>query len=136
MINYRTTPDWHVAVRELTGDQGVDQVIEVGGPGTIVQSIKSTRYSGEIALIGSLARDDSMSETSALAVLRSAIAGAVTLRSIATGSRAQFLSLTRAIALHRLKPVIDRVFSFDEAQAAYQYYQEVQPLGKVIISHS
>ncbi len=136
VLNYRTTPDWHVAVRELTCDQGVDQVIEVGGPGTIVQSIKSTRYSGEIALIGSLARDDSTSETNALAVLRSAIAGVVTLRSIAAGSRTQFISLTRAIALHRLKPVIDRVFPFDEAQAAYQYYQEVQPLGKVIISHS
>jgi len=136
VINYRTTPDWHVAVRELTGGQGVDQVIEVGGPGTIVQSIKATRYSGEIALIGSLAREaSSMSETSALTVLRCAIAGVVTLRSIAAGSRAQFLALTRAIATHRLKPVIDRVFPFDEAQAAYQYYQEAQPFGKVIISH-
>jgi NADPH:quinone reductase-like Zn-dependent oxidoreductase len=136
VLNYRTTPDWHVAVRELTGGQGVDQVIEVGGPGTIVQSIKSTRYSGEIVLIGSLASDaSSMSETSALTVLRSAIAGVVTLRSIAAGSRAQFLALTRAIATHRLKPVIDRVFSFDEAQAAYRYYQETQPFGKVIISH-
>jgi NADPH:quinone reductase-like Zn-dependent oxidoreductase len=136
VLNYRTTPDWHVAVRELTGGQGVDQVIEVGGPGTIVQSIKSTRYSGEIALIGSLARDASMSETRVLTVLRSAIAGVVTLRSIAAGSRAQFLALNRAIAAHRLKPVINRVFPFDEAQAAYQYYQEAQPFGKVIISHS
>ncbi|HEX4204758.1 MAG TPA: NAD(P)-dependent alcohol dehydrogenase [Ktedonobacteraceae bacterium] len=136
VLNYRTTPDWHIAVRELTGGQGVDQVIEVGGPGTIEQSIKSTRYSGEIALIGSLARDaSSMSETSALTVLRSAIAGVVTLRSIAAGSRAQFLALTRAIATHRLKPIIDRVFPFDEAQAAYQYYQEDHPFGKVIISH-
>jgi NADPH:quinone reductase-like Zn-dependent oxidoreductase len=136
VLNYRTTPDWHVAVRELTGGQGVDQVIEVGGPGTIERSIKSTRYSGEIALIGSLAREASMSETSALTVLRSAIAGVVTLRSIAAGSRAQFLALNRAIATHRLKPVIDRVFPFDEAQAAYRYYQEAQPFGKVIISHS
>jgi NADPH:quinone reductase-like Zn-dependent oxidoreductase len=136
VINYRTTPEWHVAVRELTGGQGVDQVIEVGGPGTIVQSIKSTRYSGEIALIGSLAREaSSMSEASALAVLRSAIAGVVTLRSIAASSRAQFLALTRAIATHRLKPVIDRVFPFEEAQDAYRYYQEAQPFGKEIISH-
>jgi NADPH:quinone reductase-like Zn-dependent oxidoreductase len=136
VINYRTTPDWYVAVRELTRGQGVDQVIEVGGPGTIVQSISATRYSGEIALIGSLARDTSMGETSALAVLRSAIAGVVTLRSIAAGSRAQFLALNRALAMHRLRPVIDRVFPFGEAQAAYQYYREVQPFGKVIISHS
>ncbi len=136
VLNYRTTPEWHIAVHELTGGQGVDQVIEVGGPGTIERSIKSTRYSGEIALIGSLARDTSMSETSALTVLRSAIAGVVTLRSIAAGSRAQFLALNRAIAMHRLKPVIDRVFPFEEAQAAYRYYQEAQPFGKVIISQS
>jgi NADPH:quinone reductase-like Zn-dependent oxidoreductase len=123
VLNYCTTPDWHVAVRELTDGQGVDQVIEVGGPGTIERSIKSTRYSGEIALIGSLARDASMSETRVLTVLRSAIAGVVTLRSIAAGSRAQFLALNRAIATHRLKPVIARVFPFDEARAAYRYYR-------------
>jgi NADPH:quinone reductase-like Zn-dependent oxidoreductase/predicted ester cyclase len=51
VINYRTTPDWHVAVRELTAGQGVDHVVEVGGPGTIVQSIKSTRVSGEVAMV-------------------------------------------------------------------------------------
>jgi NADPH:quinone reductase-like Zn-dependent oxidoreductase len=135
VINYRTTSDWHVAVRELTGGQGVDRVIEVGGPGTIEQSIKSTKSSGEVALVGSLARTDSTNETSALSVLRNAIAGVVTLRSVAAGSRAHFLALNRAIALHRLKPVIDRVFPFEEAQAAYRYYQEAHPFGKVVISH-
>jgi NADPH:quinone reductase-like Zn-dependent oxidoreductase len=134
VINYRTTPDWHVAVRELTGGRGVDQVIEVGGPGTIEQSIKSTNVSGEIALIGSLARAGSMSETTVLGVLRSAIAGVVTLRSIAAGSRAHFLAMNRAIALHRLKPVIDRVFPFEDAQAAYQYFAEQSQFGKVVIS--
>src|SRR5713226_7735670 len=136
VINYRTTPDWHVAVRELTGGRGVDQVIEVGGPGTIEQSIKSTNVSGEIALIGSLARADSMSGTTVLSVLRSAIAGVVTLRSIAAGNRAHFLAMNRAIALHRLKPVIDRVFPFEDAQAAYQYFAEQSHFGKVVISQS
>jgi NADPH:quinone reductase-like Zn-dependent oxidoreductase len=136
VINYRTTPDWHVAVRELTGGRGVDQVIEVGGPGTIEQSIKSTNVSGEIALIGSLARAGSMNGTTALSVLRSAIAGVVTLRSIAAGSRAHFLAMNRAIALHRLKPVIDRVFPFEDAQAAYQYFAEQSHFGKVVISQS
>ena len=63
-------------------------------------------------------------------------AGVVTLRSISAGSRAQFLAMNRAIAKHRLKPVIDRVFPFDDAQAAYWYYKEAHPFGKVIISHS
>lgn len=132
VINYRTTPDWHVAVRELTGGRGVDQVVEVGGPGTIVQSIKSTRVLGEVALIGSLAADS----TADLGVYRATLAGVVTLRSIALGSRAHFLAMNRAIAAHGLKPVIDRVFPFEEAKAAYQYYQDAQPFGKVIISQS
>jgi len=136
VVNYRTTPDWHVAVRELTGGRGIDQVVEVGGPGTIEQSIKSTRFSGEISLIGSLARDVSTSELPALGVLRAAIAGVVTLRSIAAGNRAQFLAMNRAIATHRLKPVIDRVFPFEDAHAAYRYYEDGQHFGKVIISHS
>src|SRR5579859_2138624 len=136
VVNYRTTPDWHVAVRELTGGRGVDQVVEVGGPGTIEQSIKSTRFSGEIALIGAIAREAPTSELPALGVLRTAIAGVVTLRSIAAGSRAQFLAMNRAITTHRLKPVIDRVFPFGDAQAAYRYSQDGQHFGKVIISHS
>src|SRR5258708_13126856 len=122
VINYRTTPDWHIAVRELTDGRGVDQVIEVGGPGTIEQSIKSTNVSGEIALIGSLARADSMSGTTVLSVLRSAIAGVVTWRSIAAGNRPHFLALNPAIALHRLNPLIDHVFPFASAQPSYHYF--------------
>ncbi|MEP7188889.1 MAG: NAD(P)-dependent alcohol dehydrogenase [Roseiflexaceae bacterium] len=130
VINYHTTPDWHMAVRDLTGGRGVDQVVEVGGSGTIMQSIKSTRFEGQIALIGSLAAD-----TPSVSSLHGAAwAGVVTLRSIAIGSRAQFLAMNRAIAVNRLKPVIDRVFPFEEAKAAYRHYQEAQPFGKVIIS--
>jgi len=87
-------------------------------------------------LIGSLARNASTSEIPALNVLRAAIAGVVTLRSIAAGSHAQFLAMNRAITTHRLKPVIDRVFPFEDAQAAYRYYEDGQHFGKVIISHS
>jgi NADPH:quinone reductase-like Zn-dependent oxidoreductase len=130
VVNYRTTPDWHVAVHELTGDRGVDQVVEVGGPATIVQSIKSTRVSGEIAVIGSVAGNT----TPDSGVHSAVFAGVVTLRGIAIGSRAHFLAMNRAIAAHQLKPVIDRVFPFEEAKTAYQYYQETQPFGKVIIT--
>jgi NADPH:quinone reductase-like Zn-dependent oxidoreductase len=131
VINYRTTPDWHIVVRELTGGRGVDHVVEIGGPGTIGQSIKSTRFEGEIAMIGSLAAD-----ASADIGTNAARVGVVTLRGIALGSRAQFLAMNRAIAVNRLKPVIDRVFPFEEARAAYQYYKEAQHFGKVIISQS
>jgi NADPH:quinone reductase-like Zn-dependent oxidoreductase len=132
VVNYRATPDWHIAVREITDGRGVDHVVEVGGPGTIVQSIKSTRVSGEVALIGSLAAESS----AGMDVYRATLTGVVTLRSIALGSRAQFLAMNRAIAVNRLKPVIDRVFPFEDAKAAYQYYREAHSFGKVIISQS
>lgn len=130
VINYRKTPDWHNSVRELTGGRGVDQVVEVGGPGTIERSIKSTRFEGEVAMIGQLA----VGAQTEGDVYGAARAGLVTLRGIAIGSRAQFLALNRAFSVNLLKPVIDRVFPFAEAKAAYRYYQEVQPFGKVIIS--
>src|SRR5581483_2056047 len=130
VINYRRRPDWQSAVRELTEGNGVDQVIEVGGPSTIEQSIQSTGVGGEVAMIGSLA-----AKTSTNVDLYSvAWAGQVTLRSIAVGSRAQFLAMNRAISVNQLKPVIDRVFPFEEARSAYEYYQHAQPFGKVIIS--
>jgi NADPH:quinone reductase-like Zn-dependent oxidoreductase len=135
VVNSQTTPDWQMAVRKLTQGRGVDQVIEVGGPGTLEQSIKSTRVAGEIALIGSLASGGRLSNIPALNVVRAAIARAVTIRSIAAGNRAHFLAMNRAIAAHQFKPLIDRIFPFDDAQAAYRYYQEGQHFGKVIISH-
>lgn len=132
VINYRTTPDWHVAVRELTDGRGADQVVEVGGAGTIGQSIKSTRFEGEIALTGSLATDSPAD----IDVRSAAWAGVVTLRSVAIGSRTQFLAMNRAIAVNTLRPVIARVFPFAEAKAAYRYYHGAQPFGKVIISQN
>jgi NADPH:quinone reductase-like Zn-dependent oxidoreductase len=135
VINYHSTPDWHEVVRELTQGRGVDQVVEVGGPGTLEQSVKSTRFAGEIALIGSLARGGSPSDFPALNIVRAAIAGVITMRGIAAGSRAHFLAMNRAITLHQLKPVIARVFPFEEAHAAYRYYEQVHPFGKVVISH-
>src|SRR5262245_26431015 len=82
VINYRTTPDWHLAVRELTGGRGVDQVIDIGG--TLEQSIKSTAVQGEIEFIGRLDSSASNLDTN---VLYRSIA---TVRVVAAGSRAQF----------------------------------------------
>ena len=130
VINYRRTPDWHGAVRELTGGRGVDCVVEVGGAGTLEKSIKSIAASGQISLVGGLAKDAS---TIDINVLRSNV---FTLRYIAVGSRAQFIAMNRAISVSRLKPVIDRVFPFDDARAAYRYYEDGQSFGKVIISQS
>ncbi len=132
VVNYRTNPVWSGAVRELTNGRGVDQVVEVGGSGTLEESIKSARFEGEVAMVGSVATDT----LTPFDVYRTAWSGMVTLRSIAIGSRAQFLAMNRAITVNRLKPVIDRVFSFKEAKSAYRYYQEARTFGKVVISQS
>ncbi len=129
VLNYRTTPDWDVAVRELTGGRGVDQVIDIGG-GTLEKSIKSVAWEGEVEYIGRL---DGKSTTLDLNLLYRSISK---LRVVAAGNKAQFLALNRAISVAKLKPVIDRVFGFDEVPTAFSYYESTQPLGKVVISHT
>ncbi len=130
VVNYRTTPNWHEAVRELTDGRGANHVVESIGPSTFEQSIKATAIEGQITQVGWFPSDVSTIDLGAF------FFGLVTMRSIFAGSRAQFLAMNRAIAQGRLKPVIDRVFPFEDAQAAYRYYQETQPFGKVIISQS
>jgi NADPH:quinone reductase-like Zn-dependent oxidoreductase len=128
VINYRTTPDWHLKVRELTGDRGVDQVIDIGGA-TLEGSIKSTAWEGEVEFSGMLDRAASALDINTLST---AIAK---LRVVTAGNRAQFIAMNRAIAVAGLKPVIDRVFGFDELKAAFRYYESHRPLGKVVIRH-
>ena len=129
VINYRAIPDWHSAARKLTGGRGVDHVIEVGGPGTMENSFKSAAVQGQVSWVGGLATGDPMIS---LNVLRTAFAN---LRFVAVGSRNQFIAMNRAIAVNRLKPVIDRVFSFGEAVDAFRYYEAGQNFGKVVIKH-
>jgi NADPH:quinone reductase-like Zn-dependent oxidoreductase len=128
VINHRTTPDWHVAVRELTHGQGVDQVVEIGG-GTLEQSIQSTALNGQINFVGRLS--DAASKID-INLLYNSVA---TLRVIFAGSRAQFIAMNRAITVNRLKPIIDRVFPFDDVIGAFRYYEGGENFGKVVIAH-
>jgi NADPH:quinone reductase-like Zn-dependent oxidoreductase len=125
VIDYRKQTDRHGAVRDLTGGRGVDHIIEVGGGRTLERSIKSTALEGEIALVGWLANH----EQTAIDI-RVIAASVVTLRRVAVGSRAQFLALTRAIAVSRLEPVIDRVFALDDAVEAFRYYEAGRYFGE------
>jgi NADPH:quinone reductase-like Zn-dependent oxidoreductase len=104
VINYRTIPGWHEAVRKVTNGRGVDYVIEVGGAGTLPNSLKSVAVQGQVSWVGVLAPGEPMIS---LAALRGAFAN---LRFVAVGSRTQFAAMNRAIEANRLKPVIDRVF--------------------------
>jgi NADPH:quinone reductase-like Zn-dependent oxidoreductase len=130
VIDYIETPEWHQKVAELTSGRGVDCVVEIGGPDTLANSIKSLAVGGHISLIGSsLSRSGIMLDPLLLG------GRGMSLGSISVGSRADFEAMNRAIALHRLRPVIDRVFPFDAAQDAYRHFESRAHFGKVVINH-
>jgi NADPH:quinone reductase-like Zn-dependent oxidoreductase len=130
VVNYVETPDWHEKVVELTDGSGADCVVEIGGPGTLANSIKALAVGGHISLIGSsLSRSGIMLDPLLLG------GRGMTLGSISVGSRTDFEAMNRAIALHRLRPVVDRVFPFEEAPDAYRYFESRAHFGKVVISH-
>jgi NADPH:quinone reductase-like Zn-dependent oxidoreductase len=125
-INYKTHPNWHEQVWQLTHGEGVDQVIEVGGAGTLERSLRSTRVGGRVSLIGVLSGAGEFNHTY---ILRNSI----DVQGIFVGSREMFEGMNAAIALHQIKPVIDRVFPFSEAPEAYRYLQSGSHFGKVVI---
>jgi NADPH:quinone reductase-like Zn-dependent oxidoreductase len=126
LINYKTTPDWDRPVRALTGGVGVDHVVEVGGAGTLPRSIKSVKRGGHIALIGVLS---GLGEINPMPILMKS----VRVQGIFVGSRAMFEAMNRAISVNKLRPVIDRVFGFDEAIAALKHMESGAHFGKVVI---
>jgi NADPH:quinone reductase-like Zn-dependent oxidoreductase len=126
-INYKATPDWDKRVRELTGNEGVDLVVEVGGAGTLPRSVRAARVGGTIALIGVLSGGGDFNPIPIL--MKS-----VRLQGLFVGSRRMFESMNRAIANNQLRPVIDRVFPFDQAVEALRYLEQGLHFGKVVIA--
>jgi NADPH:quinone reductase-like Zn-dependent oxidoreductase len=125
-INYKTTPDWEKEVRVLTGGRGVDHVVEVGGAGTFAKSLKAVRRGGAISLIGVLA---GAGEINLMPILMNGLR----VQGIFVGSREMFEAMNVAISLHKLRPVVDKIFAFDEAQAAYQMMEAGAHFGKICI---
>jgi NADPH:quinone reductase-like Zn-dependent oxidoreductase len=126
-INYRAEPDWEKKVLEITEGRGVDLTLEVGGTGTLAKTMKATAYGGTISLIGVLA--GIAGELQIGYILHRALK----IHGIYCGSRATFAAMNAAISRHRLEPVIDRVFSFDDSLMAFQHLESGQHYGKVII---
>jgi NADPH:quinone reductase-like Zn-dependent oxidoreductase len=125
-VNYKSTPEWEKEVLRLTGNVGVDHVIEVGGAGTLTKSAASTRIAGKVAVIGVLASGGGLNPVSIL--MKS-----LRMRGIFVGSRQMFEDMNRAITVNKLKPVIDRTFSFDEARQALAYMETGSHFGKIVI---
>src|SRR6185295_8023491 len=109
-INYKTTPDWEKAAMEFTGGRGVDHVVEVGGAGTLAKSFGAIRAGGKISMIGGLSGAATELDPRLIMARRANIQG------ISVGSTQMFEALNRTLAANAIKPVIDRVFGFDEVQ--------------------
>lgn len=125
VINYRTTPAWGEEVARITG--GVDHVVEVGGQGTLSQSMQAIGFNGEIALIGVLAREGNVTP-------RDMMFKAGRMRGIFVGSAEMARNLNNAIDANAIKPVVDRIFGFDDAKAAYAYHASPALFGKTVIA--
>jgi len=127
-LNYKTTPDWGKKAREVTG-RGVDLVVEVGGVGTLNESIRATKIGGTIAFIGVLAGPASSDTRLPLMVMQQQ-----RLQGVTVGSVEDLQALCDGISMHGVKPVIDKVFAFDQVRDAFAHMASGAHFGKVAIA--
>lgn len=126
-VNYRTEPEWSKPVRAATGGVGADIILEVGGGGTIEQSMRAIKIGGHIAIIGVVAGAGNPFNPAAL------IGNSAKLQGLSVGSREMFEAMCRAIELRRIRPVVDKVFPWTEAKAAFQAMQGGEHFGKIVL---
>jgi NADPH:quinone reductase-like Zn-dependent oxidoreductase len=126
-INYKTTPDWEKAALEFTGGAGVDHVVEVGGAATLTRSFHAIRVGGKVTMIGGLSGGATELNPGLIFSRRANVQG------ISVGSTQMFMAMNRAIEVNAVKPVIDKVFAFGDAPAAYKHMASGAHFGKIII---
>ncbi len=127
-LNYKTNPEWGKAVLDLTGGQGVDHVLEIGGPGTLPQSITACRVGGHIALIGILTGVGGEVPTLHMMVKQ------IKLQGIIVGSRQHQIDMIRALdANPGLRPVVDRTFPLADLAAAFRHEEGATHFGKICV---
>ncbi len=126
-VNYKRHEDWGVRVRDWTGGRGVDHVIEVGGPGTLPQSIAAVRVGGCISLIGVLTGRGGEVPTAALMARQARLQG------IIVGSRREQVDMVRAIEATGYRPVIDRSFALEQIADAFRFQASGAHFGKICL---
>jgi len=126
-INYKSEPEWGKRVLALTGGVGADHVIEVGGPGTLPQSINAVRIGGHISLIGVLTGGAGEVPTAKLMAKQARLQGLI------VGSRADQQDMVRALEVMDTKPVIDRCFAFDDIADAFRFEEAGRHFGKICL---
>ncbi|MES2948533.1 MAG: NAD(P)-dependent alcohol dehydrogenase [Pseudomonadota bacterium] len=128
-INYKTRPEWSQQVREMTGGNGVNRIVEVGGPGTFEQSIKAIAVGGQVSMVGVLAGLQGSVEFMSMFMSQALY------RPIALGSRKDLEDLVWFITEHKISPTIDSRYTFDDAKLAFERLVTRSVFGKVVIKH-
>lgn len=126
-INYKTTPAWGAKVQELTNGEGVDHVIEVGGPGTLPESIDAVRIGGHISLIGVLTGREGEVPTAKLMAKQARLQGLI------VGSRAHQQEMIRAIEANDMHPILDRSFGLEDIADAFRHEESGRHFGKICL---
>jgi NADPH:quinone reductase-like Zn-dependent oxidoreductase len=126
-VNYKTNPDWEKGVRAITGDVGVQHVLEVGGKDTLQKALMTVGPGGQISLIGGLGGFGGTIQAPALMTPN------ITVNGLYVGSREHFEAMNAFIVKHKIKPVIDKVVDFKEADKAYELMESGDFMGKIVI---
>lgn len=127
IVNYNMNPDWDQVVLDVTHGKGADHIVEVGGPGTLEKAFNSVKRGGVISNIGFVAKGEAPN------VAGLTLATGAHMKGILVGSREQFEHMNQIIVDHRIVPLVDRVFPFDQAKEAYEYQWSQAHVGKVVI---
>lgn len=135
-INYRTNPDWAGQAKQITNGRGVDHIIEVGGTLTLQGSFDAIAMHGIIHCIGHITNPDPLGagkdlrgpDAAFLALDRLCI-----IRGVVVGSREQLQEMLECFEASSIRPVIDRIFGFEEVREAYEYLWRSTHTGKVVI---
>jgi NADPH:quinone reductase-like Zn-dependent oxidoreductase len=131
LVNYRTTPEWHRPVQETTGGRGAEFIMEVGGAGTLEQSLKSICMGGHIAIVGILSDAGAPPPTLSSAAM---VGSSAKVQGLSVGSREMFEAMCRAMTLHQIRPVIDRVMPWVEAPRAIDEMANGGHFGKIVLA--
>ena len=126
-INYKANPKWAATVREITGGRGVDTVLDVAGGASTQGALEALRHGGHMAIIGG--RSGPGGELDRRFILQKGLR----VRGINVGSREMFEAMNRAIALHQMRPIVDRVFDFKDIQAALKHMEAGAHFGKICL---
>jgi NADPH:quinone reductase-like Zn-dependent oxidoreductase len=129
LVNYRTSPDWERTVRELTGGDGADLVVDLGGAETLARSVKATRSDGHVAIVGVLSGFGMAQFPVSDAMVRQ-----IRLFGVSVGSVTMLADLVRAVSATELRPHVSHTFDWTDLESAKHVQQEQQHIGKVAIT--